>query len=88
MAEQTIPPCLIIVPLQSGFWRVREEGGDKLLDLYYKGAAVHFALCWAKTHHFGEVHVYDNDAKLDQIIPAPSDGSGRQALVPMPLVPK
>jgi hypothetical protein len=87
MAEQTIPPCLVVVPLQSGFWRMRVDGGEKLLNLYYKEAAVHFALSWAKKHQYGKVHVYDSNAKSDQIIPAPPDGLGRRTSVPIPSLP-
>ena len=61
------PPVLIVLPLQSGLWRVKKSDGDKLLDVYYKGAAVQFALSWAKSHAAPEVRIYNADAELERI---------------------
>lgn len=61
--------ALIVLPVDSGLWRVKESGGEKLLDFFGKAAAVHFATAWAKMYSFAEVMVYNQDAELEQIIP-------------------
>jgi hypothetical protein len=67
------PPVLIVLPLQSGLWRVKEADGDKLLDVYYKGAAVQFALSWARSHAAPEVRIYNADAELEVIFQSGSN---------------
>ena len=67
MADGNGRPALIVAAVESGLWRVCEDGGDKLLDLYSKAAAVRFAECWAVTYGLGEIRVYGPDGTLESI---------------------
>jgi hypothetical protein len=66
-----MPGCLIITAVESGLWSVREEGGETLLDLYTKPAAVRFAEAWAQTHGASEIRIYDEDGALERILKQP-----------------
>ena len=69
MPEAKTPSALIVQRLDSGLWRVKEAEGDKLMDLYYKGAAIVFATSWAKVHSVFEVLVYnEHSQQVEQII--------------------
>ena len=61
-------PVLTVSPLQTGLWRVKEADGEKLLDLYHKGAAVYFATNWARLHALVAVLVYTEQGDLEQIV--------------------
>ena len=61
-------PALTVIPLQTGLWRVKEHDGEKLLDLYHKGAAVYFATNWARSHALAEVLVYTEQGDLEEIV--------------------
>ena len=69
-----MPGCLIITAVESGLWSVREEGGETLLDLYTKPAAIRFAEAWAQTHGASEIRIYDKDGALERILMQPVNG--------------
>lgn len=62
---------LIIAAVESGLWRVKEAGGDTLLDLYSKPAAIHFAEAWARMHGASEIRIYDENGTLERILMQP-----------------
>jgi hypothetical protein len=68
LADGTSRRALIVAAVESGLWRVSEEGGDKLLDVFSKPAAVRFAEGWAQSYGAGQIRIYDGNGELEHIV--------------------